>query len=147
MSYSIKTLEQVEAFKIIISTPTRAKSPEETLESLTEFDIDWYVTEEGTLMIRYWQIAAEDFVSQEQAAEIRLTRQSPEQSDKLDWLSKNLQSIRSKYAGQWIAIYDNRIVAAATNLPDLMNKVIEFDRPFITFISSDQVVWDFTYAS
>lgn len=147
MSYSIKGLEKVEALRnIIVSTSTGAKSPEEVLESLTKFGIDWHVTEEGTLMIRYWQIGAE-FVSPEKAALIRSTRRSPEQSDELDWLSKNLQSIRLKYAGQWIAICSNRIVAAATDLPNLMNQIIQFDRPFITFIPADQIVWTFTYAS
>lgn len=148
MSYSIKGLEKVEALKnIIVSTSTGAKPPQEILEDLTRFDIDWHVTEEGTLMLRYWRIEAEGFVSPEQAAIIRSTTQSPDQSDELDWLSKNLQSIRQDYAGQWIAICGNRIVAAATDLPNLMNQISQFDKPFITFIPADQIVWTFTYAS
>jgi len=148
MRYSIKTFEKFEGLRdIIASTTTSAKSPQEFLEALTRFDIDWHVSEEGALMIKYWQIAAEGFVSPEQAGIIRSTKQSPDQSDELDWLSKNLDSVRQDYANQWVAICGNRIVAAATDLPDLMSQIIEFDKPFITFISSDQVVWNFTYAS
>jgi len=148
MTYSIKTLEKIESLKnFISSTSTSAKSPEEVLESLTKLGIDWHLTEEGTLYLRYWRIEAEGFVSQEQAAIIQTTRQSPEQSNELDWLSKNLQSIRQDYANQWVAICGNRIVAAATDLSALMSQIIEFDKPFITFISSDQVVCNFTYAS
>lgn len=148
MSCSAKISEEIEALKdIIASTSTGAKSPQEVLEALTKFDIDWYVTEEGNIMIRYWQIGAEGFVSPEQAAEIRLTRQSPEHNDELDWLSKNLQSIRQNYAGQWVAIYENRIVAASNNLPNLMNQTSQFDKPFITFIPAGQIIWNFTYAS
>ena len=148
MSYSVKTLEEIRSLKnSIVSTSSGAKSPHEVLEALTKFNIDWYVTEKGTLMIRYWQVAAEGFVSPEQAAAIRLARQSPEQSDELDWLSKNLDSIRRDYAGRWVAIYENRIVAASDELPNLMNKITQFEKPFITFIPADQIVWTFTYAN
>lgn len=131
---------------IIASTSTGDKSPQDILESLARAGFDWYITEEGTLMYRYWQIGPEEFVTPERAATIRLTRQSPEQTDELDWLSKNLESIRQDYAGQWIAIYGDSIVAAATDLPNLMNQITQFDKPFITFIPEEQIVWTFTYA-
>lgn len=147
MSYSAKTSEEIDAFRdIVASTSTGAKSPQEVLEALTKFGIDWYVTEEGNLLIRYWQIGAEGLFSPEQAAEIRLTRQSPEQIYELDWLSRNLESIRQEYASQWVAIYENRIVAASSDLPNLMNQINQFDKPFVTFIPSDQIVWTFAYA-
>jgi len=147
MNYSAKTSEEIGALTATIaSTSTGARSPEEVLEALTKFGIDWYITEEGNLMIRYWQIGAQGFVSPEKAAEIRLTRRSPEQGDELDWLGRNLESIRSRYASQWVAIYENRIVAAAADLPSLMNQITQFDKPFVTFIPADQIVWTFTYA-
>ena len=148
MRYSIKDLEKFESLKDIIeSTSTGAKSSQEVLDALTRFGIEWHLSEEGTLWIKTWQTVADGFVSPEQAAIIRTTRQSPEQSDELDWLSKNLQSIRQDYAGQWIAICGNRIVSAATDLPNLMSQIAQFDKPFITFIPSDQIVWTLTYAN
>lgn len=125
---------------------TSGKSPEEVLSLLGKYGIEWHVTEEGTLMIKYWQVGAEDFVPIEHAAIIRASSPSPEQSDKLDWLSKNMQNIRSEYGGQWVAVYDDRIVASAQLLPELMNQILEYDRPLITFIPAEPVVWTFTYA-
>lgn len=66
---------------------------------------------------------------------------------KLDWLSRNLQNIREQYGGQWIAIYNNEIAAAAVSLPDLMTQITELDKPFITFIPTEPVLWTFTYAN
>ncbi|MBA7638084.1 hypothetical protein ES703_45735 [subsurface metagenome] len=148
MRYSIKDLENFEALKAIIeSTSTSAKSSQEILDALTKFGIEWHLSGEGMLWVKTWQTVADGFVSPEQSAIIRTTRQSPEQSVELDWLSKNLQSIRQDYAGQWIAICGNRIVSAATDLPNLMSQIAQFDKPFITFIPSDQIAWTLTYAN
>jgi len=122
-------------------------SPEEILDTLTKFGIDWFVTEEGTLMIKYWQVAAEGFVSAEQAAVIRSTQPFSNQGDSLDWLTNNLPDIRKQYGGQWVAIHSNHIVASALNLPDLLTKAAGFDTPLITFVSAEPVVWNFTYAT
>jgi len=147
MTNSTGAHEEVETLRTIVSSiSTSARSPEEDLRDLNNFGIDWYITEEGTLMIRYWQVAAEGFVSPERTATIRSNVPFPEQIDELDWLSKNFQTIRNRYAGQWIALYANRIVAASPNLPDLMNQVVEFDRPFVTFIPPGPLVWTSTYA-
>lgn len=147
MKYPNRTYASNEVSETVVSsTLTGAKSPEEILRTLDRFDIDWYVTEEGTLMIRYWQVGAEEFVSQEQVAIIRATRSSPKEGDELDWLGKNLQSIREQYGGRWVAIYRSEIVTSATNLPELMNQTSELDRPLITFIPEDPIVWTFTYA-
>lgn len=131
---------------IIASTSTGDKSPQEALEALTRAGFDCYVTEGGDLAIKYWQII-KGFVSSEQAAIIRTTQQPQEQTDELEWLSKNLESIRPDYADQWVAISGNRIVAANSDLPNLMSQITQFDKPFITFIPSDQIVWNLTYAS
>jgi hypothetical protein len=98
-------------------------------------------------MIKYWQIGAEDFVPSEQVAVIRSDRPSPDQGDELDWLSKNLPNVRGRYGGQWVAVYNNEIIAAAPDLPDLIRQIGGFDRPLITFIPAEPVVWTFTYAS
>jgi len=132
---------------IIASTSDGSKTPEEALDALTKIGFDCYVTREGPLMYRYWQVGTTGFVSSEKAAIIRSTRESPEQIDELDWLSENLQSIQQNYSGQWVAIYENRIVASANDLPSLMNQITQLDKPFITFIPADEIVWNFAYAS
>jgi len=148
MKFTIKTTERIGELKTVISSViTRVKSPEEVLEMLDRFGIESFVTEEGDLLIRFWQVGKEDFVSPEHAAIIRSKRPSPKQSDELDWLSKHLEDIRREYGGQWIAIYENEIVAAAATLPSLLNQIAEYDKPFITFIPSEPIVWTFTYAS
>lgn len=145
---SIKTHAQSQGLESIITPiPTGAKSTEQILKALDKFRVEWYVTEEGALMIKYWQVAADDFVPREKAAIIRATRPSPEESDELDWLSKNLENIRQVYGGQWVAVHGNKIVAAAASLPDLMILITDLERPFITFIPSDSIVWTFAYAS
>ncbi len=147
MKYST-THEQVEELKVFFTpVSTGAKSPEEILETLGKYGIEWHLTEEGTLMIRYWQVVAEGFVSPEKAAAIRSMASSPGQGNELDWLSKNLQRVREEYGGQWVAVYDDRIVATDRNLSELMNQIGEFERPLITFIPLEPTVWTFTYVS
>ena len=149
MTSLVKNYETTELGRSIITsitTTTGAKSPEEVLEALSKFGIEWYLTEEGTLMIRYWQLGAEGFLSPEQAATIRSANPTPPESNELDWLSKNLQDVLRSYPGRWIAIYLNKIATAAETLPELMNQLSGIDKPFITFIPRDPVVWTFTYA-
>ena len=148
MKYFIKAYEDIGDLRTTItSEATSGKSPDEVLESLDRLGIESHVTEEGDLWVRSWQIGAENFVDPEQAAVIRLNRPSLQRGNELDWLSKNLQNIRRQYGGQWVAIYDNVVVAAAPNLPALMNQITEFERPFVTFIPIDPIVWTFTYAN
>ncbi len=149
MKYSTKAYEGIEGVKTttITSVGTRAKSPEEVLETLDRLGYESYVTQEGDLWVKSWQIRAEGFVSPTQVAVIRSNRPSLERVDELDWLSKNLQNIRGRYSDQWVAVYSNELIAAASNLPDLMNQIGGFDRPLITFIPAEPVVWTFTYAS
>jgi hypothetical protein len=143
-----KTHDEIGGLKVFVtSVSTGAKSPEEILEALGKYGIEWHLTEEGTLMIRYWQVAAEGFVSPEKAAVIRSRTSPPGQGSELDWLSKNLQRVREEYGGQWVAVYDDRIVAADRNLSNLMTQIGEFDKPLITFIPSEPTVWTFTYVN
>lgn len=134
-------------FKSVIeSMSIEAQSPAELLAALDRIGIESYVTEEGHLMIRYWQIGAEDFVPPEQASIIRTSKPHPDQGDNMDWLSKNLQTIRQEYGGKWVAVYNERIVASSSTLPNLMNQIEEYDRPLITLIPAEPVIWTFTYA-
>ena len=147
MKYTTQTYEQVGDLKTIIeSISVAAKSPEDVLATLNRLGIESYITETGDLLIRYWQIGAENFVTPEQAAIIRTAKPLPDQSDNMDWLSGNMQSIRKEYSGKWIAVHNDMVVASAYSLPDLINQIAEYDRPLVTFIPTEPVVWNFTYA-
>ena len=143
MRYKAEVFET--AKDLIDSTLDSELSPEETLETLERTGIDCYLTEEGTLAVKIWQFF-EGFVSPEEAAVIRPNRSFPEEASELDWLSRNLQTIRAEHGGQWVAISGNEIAASASSLPDLMTQITGLDKPFITFISSEPAVWNFVYA-
>lgn len=132
------------ALCIVTSVSTGSTSSGEV--TLKRLGGNTHDTAKGVLMFRYWQSTAENFVSPEQAAVVRTGQPSPEQGDKLEWLSSNLQDVCRGYGGQWIAVYNNGIVASALNLSDLMSHITEFDKPLVTFIPSEPVVWNFTYA-
>ena len=91
-------------------------------------------------------IAAEDFVPREQAAIVRAKRGTPERGYELDWLSRNITEIETRYAGHWIAVSGDEVIAAAQNLHDLLGQIVGVEKPFITFIPAGRVVWKFTYA-
>src|SRR3972149_4586991 len=122
MKLSATTFEKIGDFKSVIeSMSIEAQSPTELLSALDRIGIESYVTEEGHLMIRYWQIGAEDFVPPEQVSIIHTSRHLPDQGDNMDWLSKNLQTIRQEYGGKWGGGYNERILASSSNLPPPMN--------------------------
>ena len=148
MRLSETTFEKIGDFKSFFESASSigAQSPTEFLSALDRMGIDSNVTGEGHLMIRYWQIGAEDFVPPEQVSIIHTSRHLPDQGDNMDWLSKNLQTIRQEYGGKWVAVYNERIVASSSTLPDLMNQIEEYDRPLITLIPAEPVIWTFTYA-
>jgi len=147
MKYSIRSLQDIGEVKANLKAMlTSAKSPEETLEMLDRIGLEPFVTEEGDLLVRIWTVAAEDFVPREEAAIIRAKRATSEKSDDLDWLSKNLAAIRGQYAGEWIAVYEGKVIDHAPALPELLGRISEFERPLITFIPAEPVTWTFTYA-
>jgi hypothetical protein len=130
--------------KAIESVTTGAKSPEEVMEHLDKIGMECYVTQKGELAVKCWYFI-EDFVSEEYAAIIRSKRSSLMEGDKMDWLSKNLQAIQKKYAGQWIGVGDNEIIASAPTLPELLILISDIDKPLVTFIPIEPIVWNFTY--
>lgn len=123
------------------------KSPEETLDLLDRYGMQWHLSERGDLLLRSWQVVAEGFVSPEQAVEIRVGREMPEEADYLEWLSSNLEELRRLYAGQWIAIAEGRVIASASSLPELVGiaETAGIERPFVTFISDQEITWDMAY--
>jgi hypothetical protein len=133
-----------ELSKVFDVVSTGANSAEEIMTHLDRIGMEPFVTEKGDLAIKCWQII-EGFVSEEHAAVIRANRSSPAEASEMDWLSENLQSIQERYAGQWIGIEDNEIVASAPTLPELLTLIGDIDKPFVTFIPAEPVLWTFTY--
>ena len=130
--------------KTIDAVSTGASSPEEIMAHLDRIGVEPYVTETGDLAVKVWQFI-EGFVSEEYAAVIRSTRSSPAEGEKMDWLSKNLQSIQEKFAGRWIAVEDREVVASAPTLSELLALIGNIDKPLVTFMPEEPVVWTFTY--
>ena len=127
---------------------TSGLPPEELLRKLDSWGIDWHLTEQGDLMIRYWQVGAEKLVPQEQVATIRTGRPAPKEAGELEWGSQHLPELRQAHTGQWIAVVDGAVVASAPTLPQLLQAVEQqgVQRPFVTQIPAGQVTWMTTYA-
>ncbi len=135
--------------KIVESVITSGLPPEKILERLNSYDIQWYMTKSGDLMIKYWQLGAEDFLPLEHVAKIREGQVVPPEASRLEWLSSHLSDLKTRYEGQWIAILGDRVIANAANLPDLLQQVqgSEVESPFITQIPSEPIIWATAYAS
>jgi hypothetical protein len=147
MPFDVSSSGGLEINEIISSLTASGKSPDEILDALSSVEIDWYLAEKGDLFIKTWQIGAEDFVTPEQAAEIRANQENMENSNELDWLSMNLDQLRRDYSNQWVAIFNNEVIESASNLNELINLLPENNRPLITFIPPEPIVWNFAYAN
>lgn len=130
-----------------IVSAVAGKSPEEYLEALEHCGIQSYISAEGTLFIRSWQVFAERFVSPERAVEIRMRQREPEHVANLDWLSSNLEELRRLYAGHWIAIAHGEVIASAPTLPELVEaaEATGVVSPFVTFMAEQETTWDMAY--
>lgn len=132
---------------IIESIVTSGLPPDEILNRLDSYGIQWYLTERGSLFLRYWQIGAEDFIPPERIGEIRDKQNIPSDAAALEWLSDQLSAIRARYNNRWIAIDNERVFADADNLPTLLEKIDDasVETPFITFIPGDPIIWNTAY--
>lgn len=151
MNVLVKEFPEINQWnEFISSASTQGATGDEVLDYLDKMKIDWYVSEEGSLVLRYWQIGADTFVPPEKAAIIRSTKSSSEQVDNLDWLNKNLDKIRESHSGKWIAIHKNAIVASGPNMPGVLSQLGQLagiDKPLITYIPEEPILWTFAYAN
>ena len=133
---------------ILASKATSGASPEEILQKLNSYGIEWYITEQGDLMIKYWQVGAEDFVSPEQVGTIQ-KQAPPAEATSLEWVSAHLPELRQHYGGRWVAIAGNAVAASAPTLPQLLDKInqLGIERPFVTEIPVGPITWMTTFAS
>lgn len=134
--------------EIVESAVTSGLTPEETLRRLESAGINWYITDQGDLMIRYWQVAAEGFVSPEHVGRIQIGRAAPEEASALEWVSRHLSELRSRHAGQWIAVAEDRVMATDPDLGGLLDQLrtARVERPFITQIPAGPITWITAYA-
>jgi len=128
---------------IIESIVTSGYPLEHILRQLDSFGIDWYVTEQGDLIVRYWQVGAERLVPLDHVARIRASQSVPTAAEALEWLSANLDDLRARYAGQWLAIVGRTVVASAPDLATLLTATADLAgvTPFITQIPSEPITW------
>ena len=134
--------------EIVESLVTSSLAPEEILSRLDSYGIEWYLTEKGDLMIKYWQVGAQDFAPVEHIGRIREGQTVPREANMLEWLSDHLRDLQINYAGQWIAVVHNQVLAASNDLPDLLQQIRSsgIEHPFITQIPARRVIWTTTYA-
>ena len=57
-----------------------------------------------------------------------------------------MDTLRQRYAGQWVAISQDQVIVSSMHLPDLLTQLAGHQQPFITFIPSEPTIWTFTYA-
>ena len=131
---------------ILESAPTSGLSLEEILQRLDSYGVEWYLTEQGDSMMKYWQVGAEGFVSPERIGTIQ-TGPAPAEASSLEWVSRHLTELRQQHAGQWVAVVGEQVAAAAPTLPLLLERVGELgiDRPFLTAIPAGPITWITTY--
>lgn len=128
---------------IIESLLTSGHPVEDILQQLQSFGIEWYVTEQGDLMLRYWQVGAERLVPPQQVAHIRASQSVPTAAEALEWFSTNLDGLRAQYRGKWLAIVGRKVIASASDLPSLLSKTAQLEgmTPFVTQIPEEPIVW------
>jgi Family of unknown function (DUF5678) len=134
--------------KRLIQLAVTSGNPEEILRNLDRFGIDWYLTEQGDLMIRYWQVGAEGLIAPERVATIQRGRNRPREGSALEWVSEHLDVLRIQYGGRWIAVVGDHVVADTATLPELLHQISQaaVEHPFITQVPEGAVIWNTTFA-
>ncbi len=134
---------------IIESLVTSGLPVKDILRQLESFGVEWYVTEQGDVMVKYWQVGAEGLVPPEHVANIRASQSVPAAAGVLEWLSANLDDLRARYSGQWVAIVDHQVIASAPDIVTLICATADLEgvTPFITQIPADPVVWHTAFSN
>lgn len=136
-----------EATKTIIeSALTSGGGPQQILEQLDTLGVEWFVTQQRDLMIKTWQVGAENFMS---PAEVPHLQQNPAAPvDPLNWVSGHLNELREQYPGQWIAVSGNEVRASAATLQVLLALVNAqgLQKPFVTQVPDGEILWTTAYA-
>ena len=117
------------------------------LSQLEQYGIEWYLTNAGDLMIKSWQFAVREFVPAEAVEDLRGDKTMDGEVESLEWVSRELSTLGKEYAGKWIAVKNDLVVADSDTFPDLLQqtKTLSIDRPFITKIPARPPVWKTAY--
>lgn len=134
--------------KLIESVATSSSTKEEILKQISTYGIEWHLTEQGDLWMKSWRLSAEDFVPAEHVMRLREVGKMHGEANTLEWVSKHLSELRREYPGKWIAVVDDQVADASDSLLALMQQLHDknIERPFITEIPAQPVVWTTTYA-
>ena len=137
-----------DTLKILESTVTSGRPRQEILQQLDSIGVEWYVTDQGSLWVRSWQVAAKDFIPIESVAEVRQGHTIPNDADALEWVSANLEHLTREYAGNWIAVSNNSVAAASTTLQELLCLIEaqSIHDPFLTQVPKGPITWNMAYA-
>jgi len=129
---------------IIESLVTSGYPIDDILQQLDSAGIEWYVTEQGDLIVRYWQVGAEGLIPPDHVARIRASQPVPAGADALEWLSTNLDDLRRRYGGQWVAIVDHEVIASAQDLAALLAATADMgvQSLFVTQIPAQPITWE-----
>lgn len=122
-------------------------SPHAVINQLSAAGVDSYITTDGHLLVKYWQIAVSNFVSPEVAEVLQPVTKPPEVAS-LEWVGANLEALQQKYAGQWVAIAGGGVKAVAGDLGELLSKVkaAKIAEPFVTRIPVGEINWTTLFA-
>ena len=112
-------------------TPASAESGEtgtvelqakvEVLEELNALGIPWHVTSGGTLWTATWQATTPGFVSAGEVAGLPVSPYpAPRQVSAMEWVSQHLDELHQRYAGRYVAVLGNTVVADSERLPVLL---------------------------
>lgn len=84
----------------------------------------------------------------EHVAEIRGGKLPPPQADRLEWMSAQLDALRTQYAGKWVVVTDEGVVASAADLGELLSLIETqgVSDPFVTQIPAEPMIWNTAYA-
>lgn len=117
-------------------------------EVLNDFDFEWHVSDSGTLSVKMWQVAAEGLFSPAVTSELR-ERQDVEREEPLNWVSEHMEELRQNYAGQWIAVGGQQVVAHANSFPELLDVLDQEEREdaFVTSVPEEPVTAHMTFGA
>jgi hypothetical protein len=113
-------------------------TPREILARLKHLDIDTYVTEQGDLAVKVWEVAIHSFVLPAEAQTIRVDQVEPTGQDALDWVAAHYNELRQHYPQMWIAVLEQQVVASSEALPSLLEELQQrgIESAFVTRIPS-----------
>jgi hypothetical protein len=128
----------------VVSDSRKGLTPAQLVAHLNAAGVETYVTESGSLMVRYWQVAVDDFVAPGHGAE--LNEHVPADVSAINWVGAHLDELRAHHGGQWVAVKDGAVVGSAPSVGALVQQLpVGIEKPFITFVPAGASTWNFVF--